>query len=63
MKSPIQKFRQSFIIFNKSGILCEDLKTLASSNYPTVQYFLLKLRTLPTYQCLRKGVQDFLNFV
>ena len=29
----------------KPGILSENLKTLTSSNYPTVQYFLLKLRT------------------
>ena len=50
MENPIQKFRQSSIVFEKPGILSEDLKTLTSSNYPTVQYFLLKLRTrfLPT---------------
>ena len=41
MQNPIQKFRQS----SKPGILPENLKTLTSSNYPTVQYFLLKLRT------------------
>ena len=29
----------------KPGILSQNLKTLTSSNYPTVQYFLLKLRT------------------
>ena len=45
MQNPIQKFRQSSFIFEKSGILSENLKTLTSSNYPTVQYFLLKLRT------------------
>ena len=45
MQITIQKFRQSSIVFEKPGILPENLKTLTSSNYPTVQYFLLKLRT------------------
>ena len=45
MQNTILKFRQSSIVFEKSGILSENLKTLTSSNYPTVQYFLLKLRT------------------
>ena len=39
MQITIQKFRQSCIAFKKPGNLCENLKTLASSNYPTVQYF------------------------
>ena len=41
----MQKFRQSSIVFEKPGILSENLKTLTSSNYLTVQYFLLKLCT------------------
>ena len=45
MQKAIQKFIQSCIGFEKPGILSENLKTLTSSNYPTVQYFLLKLRT------------------
>ena len=45
MQNAIQKFRQSSIVFEKPGILSENLKTLTSSNYPAVQYFLLKLRT------------------
>ena len=45
MENTIQKFRESSIVFEKPGILSENLKTLTSSNYPTVQYFLLKLRT------------------
>ena len=45
MQNTIQKFRQSSIVFEKPGILTENLETLTSSNYPTVQYFLLKLRT------------------
>ena len=45
MQNPIQKFRQSSILFEKPGILSENLETLTNSNYPTVQYFLLKLCT------------------
>ena len=53
MQNTIQKFRQSSIVFEKPGILPENLKTLTSSSYPTVQYFLLKIRTvfhLPLYK-------------
>ena len=46
MQNTMQKFRQSSIVFEKPGISSENLKTLTSSNYPTVQYFLLKLLTL-----------------
>ena len=45
MQNAIQKFGQSSIVFEKLGILYENLKNLTSSNYPAVQYFLLKLRT------------------
>ena len=45
MQNTIQKFKQGSIVFRKPGILSENVKTLTSSNYPTVQYFLLKLRT------------------
>ena len=45
MENAIQKFRQSSIVFEKPGILSENLKTLTNSNYLTVQYSLLKLRT------------------
>ena len=45
MQITIQKFRQSSIVFEKPGILSENLKTLTSSNYPIVQHFSLKLRT------------------
>ena len=43
MQNAIQKF--SSTVFEKPGILSESSKTLTSSNYLTVQYFLLKLRT------------------
>ena len=45
MQNAIQKFRQNSVVFEKPGILSENLKTLTSSNYPAVQYFLLKLCT------------------
>ena len=45
LQNHMQKFRKSAIFFGKPGILSKNLKTLTSSNYPAVQYFLLKLRT------------------
>ena len=45
MQIPIQKFRQSSNVFQKPGILSENLKTSTSSDYHTFQYFLLKLCT------------------
>ena len=45
MQNPIQKFRQSSLVFEKPGILSEKLKTLTSSKYDRAQYILLKLRT------------------
>ena len=48
MQNAIQRFGQSFIVFEKPGILSENLKTLTSSNYPTVQYFKLHTRFLLT---------------
>ena len=36
MKNAIQKFRQSSIVFEKAGSLCENLETLTSSKYPSV---------------------------
>ena len=44
MQNPIQIFRLSCNVFEKLDNLSENLKTLRSSNYPTAQYFLLKLR-------------------
>ena len=41
----MQKFRQSSIISEEACILPENLKTLTSSNYPSVQHFFLKLHT------------------
>ena len=36
IQTSLQKFRQSSIVFQKPGILSENLKTLMSPNYPTV---------------------------
>ena len=36
MQNAIEKFRQSSTVFEKPGVLSENLKTLTSSNYPTV---------------------------
>ena len=60
MQNTKQKFRQMSIVFEKLGILFENLKTLTSSNYPTVHYFFAETsHTFSTYQCLQKGVGDF----
>ena len=45
MQNPKRKFSESSIAFEKPDILSEKFKTLASSNYQRVDYFLLKLRT------------------
>ena len=63
MQNAIKKFRHSSIVFEKPGILSENWKTLASSNYPAVQYFLLKTsHTFSTYHCFKKSVWDFFLF-
>ena len=63
MHNTRQNFRQSSIVFEKPGILPKNLKTLTSSNYPTVQYFFAETsHTFSTYQCLQKGVWDFFVF-
>ena len=45
MQNSTQKLRQNSIVFKKPGIWSENLKTLSSSNYPRVQYCLLKFPT------------------
>ena len=62
MQNPIQNFRKSSIAFEKPGILSENLKTLTSSNYPIVQYFLLKFRTRLLLTNVYKSVWDFFLF-
>ena len=64
MQNVIQKFGQSSIVFKKPAILSKNLKILMSFNYPTVQYFLLKLRThfLLTNVCKRMYEIFFILF-
>ena len=63
MQNVIRKSRQNSIVFKKLGILSANLKTLTSYDYPTVQHFFSETsHTFSTYQCLPKGVWDFLKF-
>ena len=50
----MQKFRQGSVVFEKPGILSEELGTLTSSNYLII--FAEILYMFPTYQCVQKGV-------
>ena len=63
MQNAIQKFRQSSIVFEKPGILSENSKTLTSSNYPTVQYFLLKLAHVFYLPLPERGCVGFFYFI
>ena len=63
MENPKQKFRQSFIVFEKPGILSEKLKTLPSSNQYRVEYFLLRFCTHFLHINVYKGgVEIFFSF-
>ena len=59
MQNIIQKFRQGSMVFEKPGILFANLKTLTSSNYPTVQYFFLEHRTCFVLTNVCKRVRAF----
>ena len=63
MQNPIQKFRQSSIVFEKPDVLSENLKTFTSSNYPRVIFIAETSHTFPTCQCLQNGAWGFLYFV
>ena len=45
MENPIQKVRQSSIVFEKPGYLTETFKTFTSSNYLSAEHLLLKFFT------------------
>ena len=62
MQNLIQKFRQSSIVFQKPDILCENLKTLTSSNYPTIQCFLQELCTRFLLTNIYKGLSGIFKF-
>ena len=58
MQNLLQKFRQSSIVFEKTDILSENLKTLTSSNQ--VQCFSLKL--FPHVSCLPMSTKECAGF-
>ena len=63
MQSTIQKFRQRSVVFEKPGVLSENLKTLTSSNYPTVQIFFCWNFAHVFYLPLStKGLVEFFKF-
>ena len=62
MQNPIQKFRQSSIVFEKLGILSRKLKTLTNSNWRRVKYFLRKFCTRFLLTIGYKGVSGFFSF-
>ena len=52
------------LVFEKPGILSENLKTLTNSSYPTVQYFFAETsHTFSTYHCLKKVCGIFLFYL
>ena len=60
MRNPIQKFGQSSIAFEKPGILSENLD-FHELEVPNSSIFCAETsHTFPTYQCLQKGVRNFL---
>ena len=64
MQSPIQKFRQNSIVFEKPGILSETFKTFYELLLPYISMFFVETsHAFPTYQCLQKCVWDFFYFV
>ena len=64
MQNPMQKFRQRSIVFEKPGILSENVKKLGELQLPYSSIFFAETsHTFPTYQCLQKSVWDFLNFI
>ena len=57
MQNPIQNFRQSSVIFEKPGILSENLKTFDELQLPYSSIFFAETsHTFSTYQCLQKSV-------
>ena len=64
MQSPIQKFRQNSIVFEKPGILSETFKTFYELLLPYISILFAETsHTFPTYLCLQKRVWDFFYFV
>ena len=61
MQNPIQKFRQSSIVFEEPVIFSEKWKTFNELQLPWCWIFFAETsHASPTYECLKKGVRDFL---
>ena len=57
MQNPIQNFRQSSVVFEKPGILSENLKTFDELQLPYSSIFFAETsHTFSTYQCPQKSV-------
>ena len=64
MLNPEQKFRKSYIVLEKPDILSENLRNFDELQLPYGSIFFAETsHTFPTYQCLLKGVWNFLDFV
>ena len=63
MQNSIPKFRQRSIVFEKPGILHKKLKTLTSTFYYKVEYFLLKLFTRFALPMSTKGCSELILFL
>ena len=59
MQNTVQKFRQSSIVFEKPGILSENLETDELQLPYRSIFFVETSHTVSTYQCLQKGVWEF----
>ena len=63
MGNPIQKCRQSSIVFKKPGTSSKNLKTFDELQLLYISIFFAETsQMLTTYQYLQKGVQDFFYF-
>ena len=62
MQNPIQKFKQSSIVFEKPGILSENLKTLTSSNYLQFNIFCWNFTHVSYLPMSTKGCLGFFLF-
>ena len=63
MQNAIQKFRQSSTVFEKPGILSENLKTLTSSTILQFNIFCLNFAHVLYFSLPKKAVWDFFNFI
>ena len=49
-------------LFARNQLFVRKIENFDELQLPYSQYFLLKLCTLSTYECLQKGVWDFFSF-